>query len=1009
MVVSGMGGVPADGSCDGMVEGPCRHMRPWRVVGRRCMGMVWMTMLLNGGVSAWAETGLTNLINHITNTVPTTWRVGTNGAFNALIITNAGQLRVTGDGVVGGSSLSSNNSVLISGLGSAWTNTGNFYLGATGAFNRLTIAAGGRVYDSMGYLGYTAGSGNNTGLVMGGGSLWNNSDGICIGYGGRGNGLILTNGGRAISSFGTLGYASTAVSNIVWVTGPGSVWSNTGPLTIGCAASRNSVIVSNGGSLFSSAGFVGSLANASFNSVLVTGSNSLWLNRGDLYVGSNSIGNSLTLSHGGVVLNTNAYLGFAQGAISNAVTVTDAGSLWANSGDLYIGYTGGVARLAITSGGVVHAANVLLGTTSSSTGNVLSISSGGLYATNTVGTGVLDIRRGTLTLSGGTLTTDRLVATNGASSVLAFISGTLLSGGTIVSNAAPLTIGQSGGDALLYLNGGTHLFCSALTVGRNSSNNGMLITNGAAVTSLADNLLGGSAGANSNYVYVGGGGARWNLSGQTLAIGSHGKAVGSTLTIATGGMVTNGVLELGGVGAAVRFNGGTLAAGTNGNWISGTGAMYVQAGGAQFNTADFTVTNLFPLVGDTASTGGGITKLGAGTLVLGGHSTYTGGTSISNGTLRLAGANALPVATTLYADTLGEFDLAGYQQMVDSINGYRGIVKDSIGGGLLIVVNGDSQNFYGRLSGAGALTLTGGGTLQLYGTNSFAGSTLVSNASYYVNGLHNGGVITAISNGRVSGSGSIGSLCVSSGGVFSPGNNIATQFVASLTLTNAGLLDIELGAQANDKLIVTNMLRVANGAELQLNLAAYRYVPWQPITILEWTGATGFSPTNAAQWFTLRDVGGPDNGLVWTNGATLAVRGGSVSNHFFKVNYDDLANGGHAITLTAIPEPATLLALFALGAVLVIFRRIRDATGCWWNVRPPQTASRLGWEPGAAGFPDVLKPRRFRTAGEQISLLEDDRDEESIYAEPVLSTRADPTCLRGKRILCPQVSKAWKR
>jgi hypothetical protein len=73
---------------------------------------------------------------------------------------------------------------------------------------------------------------------------------------------------------------------------------------------------------------------------------------------------------------------------------------------------------------------------------------------------------------------------------------------------------------------------------------------------------------------------------------------------------------------------------------------------------------------------------------------------------------------------------------------------------------------------------------------------------------------------------------------------------------------------------------------------------------------------------TLNDVGSASNGMLWAEGTVVPVVGGMSSTNFFKINYDDIANG-HAITVTAIPEPGTasLLGLVGLAFLLRHLRR----------------------------------------------------------------------------------------
>ena len=71
---------------------------------------------------------------------------------------------------------------------------------------------------------------------------------------------------------------------------------------------------------------------------------------------------------------------------------------------------------------------------------------------------------------------------------------------------------------------------------------------------------------------------------------------------------------------------------------------------------------------------GGLTKLGAGTLRLGGVNTYAGATVISNGTLKLGNAQALPTGTKVVLDG-GTLDLNGYT-VTNSLGGTAGTVSN---------------------------------------------------------------------------------------------------------------------------------------------------------------------------------------------------------------------------------------------------------------------------------------------------------------------------------------------
>ncbi|MBM3891178.1 MAG: M6 family metalloprotease domain-containing protein, partial [Verrucomicrobia bacterium] len=102
------------------------------------------------------EGGTTNVIDGITVNQPGDYMVGSNGAFYALVITNAGVLAVTHDSLVGYSPFASNNAAWVTGPGSVWNNASNLYVGAFGAGNSLTITNAARVLANSAAVGLGA-------------------------------------------------------------------------------------------------------------------------------------------------------------------------------------------------------------------------------------------------------------------------------------------------------------------------------------------------------------------------------------------------------------------------------------------------------------------------------------------------------------------------------------------------------------------------------------------------------------------------------------------------------------------------------------------------------------------------------------------------------------------------------------------------------------------------------------------------------------------------------------
>ncbi|HPA19385.1 MAG TPA: hypothetical protein PLU30_16685 [Verrucomicrobiae bacterium] len=243
------------------------------------------------------------------------------------------------------------NTATVTGTGSVWNSGGSLSVGSYGWDNALTISNGGAVHDNNGYVGYNAASAsNNTVLVTGTGSVWSNRSDLTVGNAGSGNSLTVADGAVVHDNNGYVGYQTSTTNNAVWVTGGGSLWSNRSDLYVGNYGSGNSLTVSNGGIVHDNNGFVGYNTSSSSNAVWVTGGGSLWTNRSDLTVGYSGKGNSLTISNGGAVAARNVYISSQPAATGNViridggilravsnVTVGAAGSLEVASGTLDVG------------------------------------------------------------------------------------------------------------------------------------------------------------------------------------------------------------------------------------------------------------------------------------------------------------------------------------------------------------------------------------------------------------------------------------------------------------------------------------------------------------------------------------------------------------------------------------------------------------------------------------------------------------------------------------------------
>ncbi|MFA6560276.1 MAG: PEP-CTERM sorting domain-containing protein [Verrucomicrobiia bacterium] len=238
--------------------------------------------------NALAESGVTNIIDGNTVNIAGNYMVGTNGSFNALIVTNAGVLNVTGDSIVGNSPLASNNLVSVTGSGSVWSSSGGLNINFAG--NSMTIANNGFVSDSIGLI-----KSNASVMVTGSGSTWSNSSQLTLGVNSHNTSLVIADGAQVFAAWSLIGGGIIgATNNTVLVTGVGASWNLAEFLTISPigAGTGNNLTITDNGTVKAPSVFVG----ASSLSLLT-------ITNGNLYATNAASTGSLEARFGAITLN----------------------------------------------------------------------------------------------------------------------------------------------------------------------------------------------------------------------------------------------------------------------------------------------------------------------------------------------------------------------------------------------------------------------------------------------------------------------------------------------------------------------------------------------------------------------------------------------------------------------------------------------------------------------------------------------------------------------------------
>jgi autotransporter-associated beta strand protein len=524
-----------------------------------------------------------------------------------------------------------------------------------------------------------------------------------------------------------------------------------GPLDAGPVSAGTMVVSNNTGAL--------TLSGSNVTATLTVGSG------GNLIVaGSLTPRGSVSVDAGTLQIGN----GGATGVLgnSNAINLTNSGSFIVN---LSTNYTLSNQVTGAGSFSKLGSGTTVLATSNTYTGNTI------------VGTGTLQVGSATAGASTATAGSGSIVISNGAT--LAFYRSNVytnannISGDGSVSQLGTSSLELAGNNTFsggLYLNtnangtvwayGNTNLGSGTIYAVSSNSKIGLskggltpasatMDINNQMSTSFASNstdVLSFQTGSSNTYTITlngfitGAGGLKISGSATTNGSGTSGTGAGTLYVTSTNNDYTGGT-ELGNgrisisAGSAlgtgnILFSstnlGNTILQVTGGTTLSQNFTLGASAANstalAVVETTNNTATTISGVISNRTSTNiGALVKTGAGTLILSGANTYTGGTVINEGTLASGNNNTLADAGAI-TNSGGTLNIGSYSDTVGAVTLSNGTISGTTG-----VLTSSSILGYGGsaisavLGGSGTLTKTNTGTLTLSGANTYSGATVI--------------------------------------------------------------------------------------------------------------------------------------------------------------------------------------------------------------------------------------------------------------------------------------------
>jgi len=565
-----------------------------------------------------------------------------------------------------------------------------------------------------------------------------------------------------------------------------------------------------------------------------------------------------------------------------------------NSGTMQIGFFQGSGTMGFQSG-VSNGVLTLRGTAGGSS-SMDTLTVGYNNSGNRTGQGTLNLAGGTLDARVNTLNVGFSLQPIANSSSLVMGSGTVVAG-------------------LLNLGGGNNLSTATFTQSQGEVTAGSL-------------LFGGTASAGTPHYSL-----TYNLNGGSLRSGTIATNLG-TFSSTTSRTIawTAGTIANYDASTDLTIN-GTTGAG---------GALTLSLGGVGTKTLASDAGRTITLGSNTlVSSSGALTINGAGTVVINGSNSYSGGTTLSAGTLRTGNANALGTgAVTVASGATLDLNALAVGNAITNSGGtvsnaasYAGSQtlsgSSSFGalGGTVTVNNGGIANFAGAMTGG--VTVNTGGIANVAAGGSVAGALSLAGG-----GLTGVGTVGVISGTGLVGPGNSPGIMTSPGSLDpSGGIDFAFEFTGAVPTWSTGT------ASVNDVLRLTaatptTALTSGNVINVYLNsgslTAGNTFLGG--LFIDQTQGSVDLAPLVANATFAYFVAGGSDvtyGGVGYSTFANYVAANPAITGitpSTVTVASADFAGGtvtnGQTLQFAIVPEPGAVV-LFATGAAAAGFAAVR--------------------------------------------------------------------------------------